>query len=1028
MKKGCFCLLCLLFFCLSPAAQKNAVIRELKKSYITYPFSDPNPIPSFGKIYPYFRFDGFTATPVHKEWKVVELENDFIRVAIFPEIGGKVWSAYDKVHKRYFLYNNSVVKFRDIAMRGPWTSGGVEFNYGVIGHTPNTATPVDYQLRTGADGSVSCVIGCLEMLTRTRWNVEIKLEKDKAFFTTHSSWFNATATEQPYYQWSNAAVYAKNDLQLIYPGTAAIGHSGEVIRWPYDSVTGKDVSQWKENNYGGARSLHIINSGKPYFGAHWKDEDFGMLHYIAGDEKLGRKMFSWALSDQGDIWKELLTDNDGQYVEMQNGRLFNQNSIPSSLTPFKQTQFVPYGTDQWTEYWYPFGGTGGVTDANEAGVAAISGAQLRISPLSFIKDTLYVRDQKGNILYAQWAVLQPLATKSFQTGLSAAQWKQATIHLGPYTWTVDDKPLQRPLTAPAGFDWNTAYGLYVYARDLTGLKNYPEAELKVRQALDKNKNYVPALALLSQLLYNRMQYDSAFGVAKQALSVDTYDAASNYYYALAALKTGRINDAIDGFNVAALTSGFRSAAYTELGRLFFVQKDYARSLQYAEKSVLNNRQNVEGLQLQYLVNRITGKENAVVKKMITEVEPLNLFLLFEKYRRDPSPAAAKMLAAPVQNEFPYQTYLELAIWYNQLGCVGEAKQVLTIAPDHNELQYWRAYLNRDQAAGTTLLKQALAADPDFVFPFREETKPVFDWVLTQTKSWKPVYLLSLLQLAKNNRNEARLLLNGVDEPIGFAPFYMVRASLNEDTALQRRNLEQADKAGKGWRYKNYLTRYYLAAGTYKRALQVIEPYCRKHQEDYINGMLYVRTLMRNDRYAEANKVLQGLNILPFEGAGEGRRLYEEIKLVLALDALQQKKYAVSLGYIKEAALWPRNIGVGKPYENLIDSRLELFFEGLVNIAGKRGKEGQRLLQQVAVSDKPAASVNALVQVAALVEVNRKTAAGTLFEKWAAAQKDADRVQWGKRFLNEPLNIARLDIALYKQLLRQITETEDKRLF
>lgn len=1021
-------MLYLLFLCLSPAAQKNAVIRELKKSYITYPFSDPNPIPSFGKIYPYFRFDGFTATPVHKEWKVVELENDFIRVAIFPEIGGKVWSAYDKVHRRYFLYNNSVVKFRDIAMRGPWTSGGVEFNYGVIGHTPNTATPVDYQLRTGKEGSVSCIIGCLELLTRTRWNVEIKLEKDKAFFTTRSTWFNATATEQPYYQWSNSAVYAKNDLQLIYPGTAAIGHSGEVIRWPYDSVAGKDIAQWKENNYGGSKSFHIINSGKPYFGAHWKSEDFGMLHYTAGDEKLGRKMFSWALSDQGDIWKELLTDKDGQYVEMQSGRLFNQNSIPSSLTPFKQTQFIPYGTDQWTEYWYPFAGTGGVTDANEAGVAAVSGAALRLSPLMFIKDTLYVSDQKGRVLYAQWVALQPLNTKIIQTGLSPGQWEQATIRLAGYTWTVGDRELQRPLTAPADFDWNTAYGWYVYARDLAGLRNYPEAEIKVRQALGKNKNYVPSLALLSQLLYNRMQYDSAFDVARHALSVDTYDAAANYYYALAAYKTGRINDAIDGFNVAALTTGFRSAAYTELGRIFFIQKDYTRSLQYAEKSVLNNRQNVEGLQLQYLANRVMGRENAAVEKMIAAAEPLNLFLLFETYRGGQAPAAAKMPAAPIQNEFPYQTYLELAIWYNQLGCVEEAKQVLAISPDHNELQYWRAYLNRDQAMGATYLKQALAADPDFVFPFREETKPVFDWVLTQTKSWKPVYLLSLLQLAKNNRNEARLLLNGVRESPGFAPFYMVRASLNEDTALQRRDLELADKAGKGWRYKNYLIRYYLAAGAYSVALQVIEPYCRAHPEDYINGMLYVRALMRNGRYPQANEVLERLKILPFEGAGEGRRLYEEIKLVLALDALQQKKYAAALGYIREAAVWPRNMGVGKPYDDLVDNRLEQFLEGVTKMAMKRGEEGQQLLKQVAGSNRSAGSINALVQVAALAALDQKTAADALFGKWASGQKDAGKVQWGKRFLDEPLDTGKPDLALYRQLVKQITEAEDKRLF
>lgn len=62
----------------------------------------------------------------------------------FPEIGGKIWGAFDKVSKKEFIYNNHVVKFRDIAMRGPWTSGGIEFNFGIIGHAPTTSTPVDY--------------------------------------------------------------------------------------------------------------------------------------------------------------------------------------------------------------------------------------------------------------------------------------------------------------------------------------------------------------------------------------------------------------------------------------------------------------------------------------------------------------------------------------------------------------------------------------------------------------------------------------------------------------------------------------------------------------------------------------------------------------------------------------------------------------------------------------------------------------------------------------------------------------------
>ena len=93
-------------------------------------FSNPNPVPDPGSLfYPYFRFDGFTDNAVQKEWKVVELENDFIKLDIMPQIGGKIWTAIDKKNGKPFIYNNDAIKFRDIAMRGPWTSGGLEANF-----------------------------------------------------------------------------------------------------------------------------------------------------------------------------------------------------------------------------------------------------------------------------------------------------------------------------------------------------------------------------------------------------------------------------------------------------------------------------------------------------------------------------------------------------------------------------------------------------------------------------------------------------------------------------------------------------------------------------------------------------------------------------------------------------------------------------------------------------------------------------------------------------------------------------------
>ena len=163
------------------ANSRKAVLTEGTTTMLTYGFSDPNPVANPDLLqYPYFRFDGYEAVGQNKEWKTVVLENEWISVTVFPEVGGKVWGAIDKTRGLEFVYYNHVVKFRDIAMRGAWTSGGIEFNFGIIGHIPSTATPVDYTTRENPDGSVSCIIASYELLTRTWWTVEINVPADKA--------------------------------------------------------------------------------------------------------------------------------------------------------------------------------------------------------------------------------------------------------------------------------------------------------------------------------------------------------------------------------------------------------------------------------------------------------------------------------------------------------------------------------------------------------------------------------------------------------------------------------------------------------------------------------------------------------------------------------------------------------------------------------------------------------------------------------------------------------------------------------
>ena len=214
---------------------QNATVKEKMLDMKTYMFSDPDPVPEISRIYPYFRFDTYDSEGVMKKWKMVILENKYIKVYICPDVGGKIWGAFEKSTGKEFLYFNDVVKFRDVAMRGAWTSGGLEYNFGDIGHIPTCATPVDYVISENDDGSVSCTVGAIDLPSRTKWNVEIKLAKDKAYFETKASWFNTTSIPVTYYHWMNAAAKAKGGLEFIYPGNKRIGHGGELGEWPSDN-------------------------------------------------------------------------------------------------------------------------------------------------------------------------------------------------------------------------------------------------------------------------------------------------------------------------------------------------------------------------------------------------------------------------------------------------------------------------------------------------------------------------------------------------------------------------------------------------------------------------------------------------------------------------------------------------------------------------------------------------------------------------------------------------------------------------
>lgn len=930
---------------LTATAQSNATIKEFEKEFTTYPFSDPNPIAASSNIYPYFRFDGFTNKPVKQKWKVVELEDDYIKLWVMPQMGGKIWTAIDKKNNRAFIYQNDVIKFRDIALRGAWTSGGIEANFGIIGHTPGVANPVDYLTKKDADGSVSCTISLLDLLTQTRWNLEIKLEKDKAYFTTRAFWHNQTGEDQPYYSWMNLAVKAADDLEFIEPGTNHLFHDGKSYEWPYDHEHNRNLSFYKQNDFGGSQSYHITGVYSKYWGGYWQKDDYGMIHYANREDKMGKKIFLWGLSRSGAIWDKLLNDNAGQYTELQSGRLYIQNMQESVYTPYKQFSFSPYQTDGWKEYWYPYAHTGGVAIADTSGVLNIKkepgSATVYFSSVRQIKDTLKVTGTDGKIILSKPIILEPL--QDLQEKITLKNGGQiGKIALGGCELNLSDsskKILSRPTKPFADINYNSAYGLYLKGKYQADTRYYAEAETSISKSLALDPAFIPSLSEMALLQYKKMHYQSAFDYARKAISLDTYDGMANYYYALAALKLDKVYDAEDGFEVATLTDEYRSAAYTELSKIKIKQQKYQEAYTYASKSLTGNGENITALQLQYLSARLMNKPDLAnaAKTRINELDPFNHFIRYEEYRQNKTAETRTAFTSLIRDELPQQTYLNLAIWYSDLGLYADGKIILETAPQQdNEIAYWLAWLHRNDGDASKWLTNAQKGSAYLVFPFRPESAAVMEWAMKNAHDWKPGYYLSLIYESAHDRNKAQQAIAQGDTVSDYAPYYVYRARLCDSSDVQTQSgyLQKAIKlAPNGWRYHKALAEALIGSHRPAEALHAIEPFYKTHSGNYIIGMLYVRCLMLNDKYAAAEKVLDQLQVLPYEGAKDGHKLYEQTKLMLALELIKKGHLKEASKKVNEARLWPEHLGVGAPYPDQIDNSLENSLTELIS-AGK----------------------------------------------------------------------------------------------
>jgi len=350
------------------AAPQDTAVRVWRSTVTipTYEEGPPNPNPPFdlfswGRFnYPYTIRDALTNRRDDVVWRSLHLENEYLRLTVVPDLGGRIYSCLDKRTRREMFYANPSIKKALIGYRGAWSAFGVEFNF-PVSHNWVSMSPVDFATTRHADGSGSIWVGNTDLVYRGQWRVELRLAPGQAVLQQHVELSNPGDVRLRYYWWSNAAVQVWDDSQLVYPTELMSTHGFTRIEpWPIDSE-GRDLSVIRKQTAGPV-SLFTYGTREGFVGVYHPETASGTVHVTLPSALPVHKVWSWGASRDAMGWREALSDNNSAYVELQAGLFRNQETY-AFLEPQEIVRF--------SEYWLPVRDLGGITRASEGAILAM---------------------------------------------------------------------------------------------------------------------------------------------------------------------------------------------------------------------------------------------------------------------------------------------------------------------------------------------------------------------------------------------------------------------------------------------------------------------------------------------------------------------------------------------------------------------------------------------------------------------------------------------------------------------------------
>ena len=919
---------------------------------------------SSGVVYPYPVIESISDKKTDKDWKAVWLENEYIKVMILPELGGRIQMAYDKIKQRHFVYYNHVIKPALVGLVGPWISGGIEFNWPQH-HRPSTYMPVDSTIVENEDGSVTVWVNEMERMFHQKGMAGFTLRPGCAYLEIQGRVSNRTPLPQTFLWWANPAVEVNDAYQSVFPPdvNAVFDHGKRAVSsfpiatgtyYKMDYSAGVDISNYK--NIFVPTSYMAVNSKYDFEGGYENDTHGGMLHVARHQFSPGKKQWTWGNGDFGRAWDRNLTDEVNKddsllkpgfrpYIELMAGVYTENQPDFTWLMPYEEKQFV--------QYFMPYREVGIVKQASKdfvVNIEEIADGQAQFKILATSKKTVrIVLDGEDGIAYYNKIVTlgpEDVLVETVKTGKE---------HLADLRLTIDRAEGQRkcpllcwfaepdeirpiPDAAEAALspqDTKTIDQLYLsglhleqYRHATWSALDYYEEALR-RDPLDYRCNMQMGLWYL-----RRARFDKAESYLQTAVKVqkkrnpNPYDGEPLFYLGVVNKYLGKSQAAYDFFWKSTWNKAWADAGFYEAACISMADERWEDALDELERALISNSHNHQARALKATVLRKLGRKDQALTwiQESYRIDHFNYLCMVEEHllsnNDEPLNRMVKLMHGNIYN------YHEIALDYMHAGLDKEAVLVLQTAISHHVEEspltyYYLAYLSSITKSIEFWVK-ATQVSSDYCFPNRLE-----DAFILQKLEFPPIvkdarapYYLGCLYYDKRQYD---LAIKNWEKSAKLDPSF---PSVWRNLALARFN-----KQNKQDEALEYMERaFHLDENDARTLMELDQLYKRlhkSHQERLDFLLQYPELIQRRDdlvleevtllnqlgRYEEAKEIIDNRTFHPWEG-GEGKvsSQYQICRLEIAKQLLQKDandRRARQL--LEECLTFPPHLGEGKLY-------------------------------------------------------------------------------------------------------------------